>query len=59
MKPKKYNSECLSTIVLVESRRSKLGDVFFCVNFTHPRLGDMYVTFESMSSVIDFLKSNF
>lgn len=55
MKNRKYNSDEADVMVKVSSRRDKFGNVFFCCEY-----GDNeYVTFEKMSSVIDFVKSNF
>lgn len=57
--PKKYNSEHLEDVVKLTSRSDKLGNVFHCVEYWHPRHGSSYVTFERLESAFDFINSNF
>lgn len=59
MRARKYNSSVRSVVVLVESRMDKKGNVFFCVSYQNNDGDDCYVCFENMSSVLDFIKSNF
>lgn len=59
MKPKKYNSTPIKPLVSVEMRLAKTGEMFFLVSYLTNESKESYVTFEKMSSVIDFIKSNF
>lgn len=59
MIPKFYNSIHEKDVVKLTTRSDKKGDVFHCVEFVHPRFGDMYMTFEKLSSALDFIQSNF
>lgn len=56
MRPNKYNSFVKKNVVLVTLRMNKRGDVFYLCEYDDE---GNYVCFENMSSVIDFLKSNF
>lgn len=59
MQAKKYNSTVVKPILKIESRVSKKGDIFFLVEYLDNHAEEHYVTFERMSSVVDFIKSNF
>ena len=59
MIPKFYNSTHEQNVVRLTTRRDKKGEVFHCVEYFHPRNGDCYVTFEKLSSALDFIQSNF
>lgn len=52
--PKLYNSSVDDVVLKLTSRRTKKGDVFFCVEFN-----DDYATFNHLSSALDFINSNF
>lgn len=63
MKPTMYNSTEISPLVKVSSRRDKKGNVFFYVEYDFDKVSAAqcppYVRFSSMSSVLDFINSNF
>lgn len=59
MKPRKYKSDHKTDVVSVSMRQAKDGALFYLVDFLSPEGVPMYVTFESMTSVVDFIKSNF
>lgn len=58
LRPRKYKSEFVKNEFVVSMRQSRLGDLFYMVEFVHDER-PMYVTFDKMSSVIDFIHSNF
>lgn len=57
-KPIKFKSDLISTIITIESRQSRLGDIFYYVEYTfeNQRFGH---AFKHLSSAIDFVQSNF
>lgn len=57
MKPRLFKSERVENELSLEMRQDKLGNMFYCVHF--PKCEIDYITFESLSSVLDFIKSNF
>mgnify|MGYP007069895038 CR=1 FL=1 len=58
--PKKINSETFQTSLVVSSRFDKLGNLFYLVEFHDEDDNKLsYVYFEKMSSVLDFINSNF
>lgn len=56
---RKYNSDVVSNKLVVTTRRDKLGEDFFIVEFEDSCLGFQYAAFKNFSSVIDFINSNF
>lgn len=60
--PKMYNSVERSCELKMTTRADKLGNVFYCVEYTNysstPAFTD-YVTFKHLSSALDFITSNF
>lgn len=58
-KARKYNSEVVSSVLSVTTRRDKFGNDFFLVEFDSKELGFSYAAFENFSSVLDFINSNF
>lgn len=59
MKARKYNSDVVSDVVKVTMRSSRRGDLFYLVEYNDNDNVERYVTFEKLSSVIDFIQSNF
>lgn len=59
MIPKMYNSEHDKDIIKLSTRCDKMGNIFHCVEYHHPRNGSSYVTFEKLASALDFIHSNF
>ena len=57
-KPRKFNSVLKEQVLSVEMRSDKLGNLFYMVTYSCADL-ELYVCFESMTSVLDFIKSNF
>lgn len=58
MRPRKYNSTLVKDELTISMRQSKLGELFYMVSYIHDS-EERYVCFESMSSVLDFIHSNF
>lgn len=57
-RPRKYNSELKQVLLSVNMRQSKTGDLFYSVEYVVN--GDSRtISFENMSSVVDFINSNF
>lgn len=54
---RKFKSESIKETLKVEMRQDRKGDLFYLVSFSKSEID--YVCFENMSSVIDFIKSNF
>lgn len=55
--PRKYNSEQVNTVVTVTSRRDRLGNVFFYVEYE--RKGEIIgLALSDFSSVLDFVRNN-
>lgn len=59
MKAREYNSSVVKPILALETRSDKLGNIFFYVEYLTNDGSYQYVTFEKMTSVIDFINSNF
>lgn len=58
IKAKKYTSESVRDYLHVEMRQSKTGELFYCVDYFDNDHNPRYVTFQYMSSVLDFIQSN-
>lgn len=57
-KPTLFKSESIDMLATIESRRDKKGDIYFYVRY--PANGvEAYARFRNMTSVMDFLHSNF
>lgn len=54
----KFKSDFLNSVLTIETRRDKLGDVFYYIEFLFEGKRRGY-RFEKLSSVIDFVNSNF
>ena len=57
-KPRKFNSVLKEQVLSVEMRSDKLGNLFYMFTYSCADL-ELYVFFESMTSVLDYIKSNF
>ena len=58
--PKKYNTDQLDNVLVVSARTDKLGNLFYLVEFRDEDDNCLsYVSFSKMSSVLDFIQSNF
>ena len=55
MKPTLFKCEKVDDVIKLTSRRDKLGNIYYFVEFD----GDRYSRFKHMSSAIDFIESNF
>lgn len=55
MKPTFFKSEKVSDVIKLTSRRDKLGNIHYYVEYD----GDRYCRFKHLSSAIDFVESNF
>lgn len=56
--PIKFKTSVNEQVLLVESRVDKLGNSVYCVSYRRDGVDD-YVCFNHMSSVIDFISTNF
>ena len=54
----KFKSEVVRSVLKIEMRKDKLGNLFYFLEWIDD-CQERYVTFEKMSSVIDFINSNF
>ena len=57
-RPRKFNSELKQELISVCMRQSKTGDLFFSVDYV-VNGEHRFISFEKMSSVVDFINSNF
>lgn len=58
-RPRIYNSEEVNHELKVCMRRDKLGNLFHCVEWLQDDGQKAYCCFNHMSSVLDFIDSNF
>lgn len=56
--PNKFKSDIVNNILTIDTRRDKLGNVFYYLEFSFEGKARGY-RFEYLSSVIDFISSNF
>lgn len=57
--PRKYNSEKQADLLVLSTRADKFGNVFYCVEYLNNDGNPDYVTFQHLSSALDFIQSNF
>lgn len=53
-----YNTSHVEEIITISSRADKLGNIYFYVEYVADG-SKRYCRFSAMSSVLDFVKSNF
>lgn len=58
IQPRKYKSEHVSPVLTIETRQTRLGDLFFYVTFYRDGQEFGYA-FSSLDSAVDFVNSNF
>lgn len=59
MKATKFKSEQIKVVFSVSSRIDRMGKIYFYVDYQDDTMTSRYCRFENMSSVMDFVKSNF
>lgn len=58
LQPRKYKSELVRSVLTIESRQTRLGDLFYLVSFAKD--GEPHnFAFSNLDSAIDFVNSNF
>jgi len=58
MKPTKHKSTEMDIVLCVHSRRDKDGEIYFYVDYMFAD-NPVYFRCKQMSSIVDFIKSNF
>lgn len=57
--PIKYKSDEIEVIASISTRKDRLGNVFYAVEYLHSReIGTLMHRFTHLSSAIDFIQSN-
>lgn len=58
-KPQNYKMVEETNVLVLSSKSDKLGNLYYCVEYSLIGLGKHYSMFQNLSSALDFINSNF